>query len=103
MLSLIIFLPLVGGIFILFTSKVNESLMKGVALGTSLGSTILLLFVAVLYKIGGGMQVGEGHSWIPTLGITYHLGGDGLSLPLVALTALPSALAIVYSWRLEVL
>ena len=102
MLSLIIFLPLVGGIFILFTSKVNESLMKGVALGTSLGSTILLLFVAVLYKIGGGMQFVEEHSWIPTLGITYHVGVDGLSLPLVALTALLSVLSIVYSWRIEV-
>ncbi|HVH30600.1 MAG TPA: NADH-quinone oxidoreductase subunit M [bacterium] len=102
MLSLIIFLPLVGGIFILFTSKANEALMKGVALGTSLGSTILLLFVTVLYKIGGGMQFVEQHSWIPNLGITYHVGVDGLSLPLVALTALLSVLSIVYSWRIEV-
>ena len=102
MLSLIIFLPLVGGIFILFTSKANEALMKGVALGTSLGSTILLLFVTVLYKIGGGMQFVEQHSWISTLGITYHVGVDGLSLPLVALTALLSVLSIVYSWRIEV-
>jgi len=102
MLSLIIFLPLVGGIFILFTSKANEALMKGVALGTSLGSTILLLFVTVLYKIGGGMQFVEQHSWIPNLGITYHIGVDGLSLPLVALTALLSVLSIVYSWRIEV-
>lgn len=102
MLSLIIFLPLVGGIFILFTSKANEAVMKGVALGTSLGSTILLLFVTVLYKIGGGMQFVEQYSWIPTLGITYHVGVDGLSLPLVALTALLSVLSIVYSWRIEV-
>ena len=102
MLSLIIFLPLVGGIFILFTSKANEAMMKGVALGASLGSTILLLFVTVLYKIGGGMQFVEQHSWIPTLGITYHVGVDGLSLPLVALTALLSVLSIVYSWRIEV-
>ena len=102
MLSLIIFLPLVGGIFILFTSKANEALMKGVALGASLGSTILLLFVTVLYKIGGGMQFVEQHSWISTLGITYHVGVDGLSLPLVALTALLSVLSIVYSWRIEV-
>ena len=101
MLSLIIFLPLVGGIFILFTSKANEALMKGVALGTSLGSTILLLFVTVLYKIGGGMQFVEQHSWIPNLGITYHIGVDGLSLPLIALTALLSVLSVVYSWRIE--
>ncbi|OLC32592.1 MAG: oxidoreductase [Armatimonadetes bacterium 13_1_40CM_64_14] len=102
MLSLIIFLPLVGGIFILFTSKGNEALMKGVALGTSLGSTIFLVFLTVLYKIGGGMQFVEQHSWISNLGITYHVGVDGLSLPLIALTALLSVLSVVYSWRIEV-
>src|SRR2546426_494217 len=41
MLSLIIFLPLVGGIIILFTSKTNETLLKGIALGASLASFVL--------------------------------------------------------------
>jgi len=101
MLSLIIFVPLVGGIIILFTSKTNEALMKGVALGASLASLILSLFMTALYKVGGGVQFLERYSWIPGLGIEYHLGVDGLSLPLLVLTALLSLLSVVYSWRIE--
>src|SRR3989442_10062117 len=102
MLSLILFLALVGGIFILFASKGNEALMKGVALGTWVGSTFFLVLLTVHYKIGGGMEFVEQHSWISNLGITYHVGVDGLSLPLIALTALLSVLSVVYSWRIEV-
>ena len=101
MLSLIIFLPLVGGIIILFTSKTNETLLKGVALGVSLASFVLSLFMTALFKIGGGFQFVELGNWIPSLGIHYHLGVDGLSLPLVVLTALLSLLSVAYSWRIE--
>src|SRR5881409_907827 len=101
MLSLIIFLPLVGGIIILFTSKTNETLLKGVALGASLASFVLSLFMTSLFKIGGGFQFVELGNWIPSLGIHYHLGVDGLSLPLIVLTALLSLLSVAYSWRME--
>ena len=101
MLSLIIFLPLVGGIIILFTSKTNETLLKGVALGASLASFVLSLFMTALFKIGGGFQFVELGNWIPSLGIHYHLGVDGLSLPLIVLTALLSLLSVAYSWRME--
>ena len=101
MLSLIIFLPLVGGIIILFTSKTNETLLKGIALGASLASFVLSLFMTALFKIGGGFQFLELGNWIPSLGIHYHLGVDGLSLPLIVLTALLSLLSVAYSWRIE--
>jgi len=39
--------------------------------------------------------------WIPTLGSSYHLGIDGLSLPLVLLTALLTFLALLYAWKQE--
>src|SRR6266571_3755608 len=101
MLSLIIFLPLVGGIIILFTSKTNETLLKGIALGASLASFVLSLFMTALFKIGGGFQFLELGNWIPSLGIHYHLGVDGLSLPLIVHTALLSLLSVAYSWRME--
>src|SRR5256712_763167 len=101
MLSLIIFLPLAGGIIILFTAKANETLLKGVALGASLSSFVLSLFMTALFKVGGGFQFVELGNWIPSLGIHYHLGVDGLSLPLIVLTALLSLLSVAYSWRIE--
>src|SRR5207244_13494346 len=99
MLSLIIFLPLVGGIIILFTSKTNETLLKGIALGASLSSFVLSLFMTALFKVGGGFQFVELGNWIPSLGIHYHLGVDGFSLPLIVLTALLSLLSAAYPWR----
>src|SRR2546428_51625 len=101
MLSLIIFLPLVGGIIILFTSKANETLLKGIALGASLSSFVLSLFMTALFKVGSGFLSVELGNWIPSLGIHYHLGVDGLSLPLIVLTALLSLLSVAYSWRIE--
>src|SRR2546430_15301313 len=98
MLSLIIFLPLVGGIIILFTSKTNETLLKGIALGASLASFVLSLFMTALFKIGGGFQFLELGNWIPSLGIHYHLGVAGLSLPLIVVNALVSPAPGAYSW-----
>src|SRR5438876_226825 len=100
MLSLIIFLPLVGGIIILFTSKTNETLLKGIALGASLASFVLSLFMTALFKIGGGFQFLELGHLIPSLGIHSHLGVDGLSLRLIVLQPLAAnpALAALAFW-----
>ncbi|MCZ6689726.1 MAG: NADH-quinone oxidoreductase subunit M [Planctomycetota bacterium] len=43
----------------------------------------------------------EYYRWIPTFGIHYFMGIDGLSLPLVALTALLGVICLVYSWNIE--
>jgi len=101
MLSLITFLPLAGGLIILLIPKTRLGLMKNVALLASAGALLLSLVLAGLYRIGGGMQFHEVYRWIPTVGITYHLGVDGLSLPLLVLTALLSVLSVVYSWRID--
>ena len=47
----------------------------------------------------GALQFEVHAPWIPTLGASYHLAVDGLSLPLVLLSALLTFLAIVYSWN----
>ncbi len=101
MLSLIVFLPLAGGLIILFINKANEALMKRVALVASAASLVVSLYAITRFQIGGGMQLEEVARWIPTLGINYHLGVDGLSLPLVVLTGILSLVSLVYSWRIE--
>jgi len=101
MLSLITFLPLAGGIIILFLPKTRQGLMKNVALLASAATFILSLILVVMYRVGQGMQFQEIFRWIPGIGINYHLGVDGLSLPLFVLTALLSVLSVVYSWRID--
>ncbi len=101
MLSLIIFLPLLGGLIILFIPKGNEASMRTVALLFSAASLALTVIAAASFHLGGGMQLQELSRWIPSIGINYHLGVDGLSLPLIILTAALSVVSLVYSWRVE--
>ncbi|HET6948625.1 MAG TPA: NADH-quinone oxidoreductase subunit M [bacterium] len=101
MLSLITFLPLAGGLLILLLPKTNHALMKNVALLASAASFLLSLVLVGMYQIGGGMQFQELYRWIPGIAINYHLGVDGLSLPLLVLTTLLSLLSVVYSWRID--
>ena len=101
MLSLIIFLPLLGGLLILFLPKTNERAMKRVALVVSAASLLLSLILVLQFRLGGGMQFQERYSWIPSIGVHYHLGADGLSVPLLILTGILSVLSVIYSWRID--
>jgi len=101
MLSLIVFLPLIGGLIILFIPRSSEVSMRTVALIFSAASLVLSLVAASTFKLGAGMQLQEMAHWIPRIGINYQLGVDGLSLPLVILTAVLSLLSVIYSWRVD--
>ena len=65
-----------------------------------LGLSIYLLFA---YDFSaGGMQFEVRVPWIESLGASFHLGADGLSVPLIFLTALLSTLSIYYSaWTIK--
>ncbi len=103
LLSITVFLPLLGGLIVLLIPKTNERLMKQVALAASVLTFLVSLWLLGPFEIGkSGMQLEERYLWIPGIGINYHLGIDGLSLPLVILTTLLTALSIVYSWRIDV-
>ncbi|MDR7521874.1 MAG: NADH-quinone oxidoreductase subunit M [Armatimonadota bacterium] len=102
LLTLTVFLPLAGGVIILLIPKGGERLMKQVATTASLLTFLVSLWLLVPYEVGQpGMQLVERYLWIPGIGIHYHLGIDGLSLPLVILTTLLSLVSIVYSWRID--
>ena len=49
----------------------------------------------------GGMQTVVQAPWIPSLGINYYLGADGISLTLVLLTGLAAVVGILFSWNIE--
>ncbi len=102
LLTITVFLPLVGGLVVLLIPKENERLMKQVALVTAVLAFLVSVWLLGPFDAGkAGMQLEERTLWIPAIGVNYHLGVDGLSLPLVILTTLLSLLSIVYSWRIE--
>ncbi len=98
LLTLMIFLPVAGAALLYLLP--GRAAWRAVAAGT--GGLVLLLGVILLARFDWmrpGFQFEERTSWIPTLGASYHLAVDGLSLPLVLLTALLTTLVLVYTWN----
>jgi NADH:ubiquinone oxidoreductase subunit 4 (subunit M) len=101
-LSLVVFIPLFAAIVVLFLPRDNERLIKLWSIAVSIIPLVLTIYLMVDYYTshipnGGGMQYEVNLSWIPQLNSFYHLGADGLSVPLLFLTALLSTLGLYYS------
>jgi NADH-quinone oxidoreductase subunit M len=100
MLSAIVFAPLAGALLLglLRLSPRGVRWLSGV---TSVIPLVLSLILFTRFDRGSAslMQFEEKLSWIPSMGASYHLGADGLSLPLIVLTSLLGFLAMFISWR----
>ncbi len=92
-------IPLLGALVILAVPKVQESLIKNLAILFSIPSLLISLFLWYNYSDSGQFAYVENFSWIPAIGVRYHMGVDGLSLPLVVLTTILTTLSLWYSSR----
>lgn len=101
LLSLLLVLPLVGALVIGQPWSLNSRrAVRAVALSTSLVTFGVALVVLALFEVGtAGFQLVERVPWIPGWGISYHLGIDGISLPLVLLTTFMTPLVFLASWE----
>src|SRR5512132_4192094 len=101
-LTLAVFLPLLGAVAVAVLPRGRDGLIKGTALGFT--GLALLVGVGMLarfdYGAGAAMQFEVSRSWIPSIGAGYHVGVDGIALPLLVLSLLLSLLCVVYSWRI---
>ena len=87
MLSLIIFLPLIGALLIAFLPRASTALMRWVAIGASLATFAASLFVLFAFSnTQAGYQFVESYKWIEQYGIGYKLGVDGVSIWMLMLT-----------------
>ena len=99
-LSTITFLPLVGAVAVAFMPRRQEAAVKGLALAVSVLTFVVSLpLYAVFNPAVADYQFVEARTWMPTLGVTYHLGVDGISLLLVLLTTFLMPLTILASWH----
>jgi len=96
-LSIITLVPLLGMIVVLFLPKDKPQTIKWFSVGLSLVPLVLSIILWVGYRSAGGMQFVEQYPWIPGLGVSVHLGVDGISVPMVFLTALLTTLSLFYS------
>jgi NADH-quinone oxidoreductase subunit M len=96
-LTVVTFLPLVGALVIAFAPARWARML---ALATALLAWVASLVLAAGFQAGAaGFQFVEQASWIPTFGIEYKLGVDGLSLALVMLTTTLTWISILASFR----
>jgi NADH-quinone oxidoreductase subunit M len=100
-LSLIVFLPLVGALILAAIPRANEAAIKWVSLVTALISFVLSLVLVARFDFGdtAKMQFGTDLSWIEAISSRFHVGVDGISLPLVVLATFITVLVVIYSWN----
>ncbi|MFQ3566750.1 MAG: NADH-quinone oxidoreductase subunit M [Aggregatilineales bacterium] len=125
-LSLIVFVPIVAAVIILLLKPEQADLSRGIAIGAAAICFVLSLFIYLNYNANvsdlsaqqtalldeGGDLVGttlfaqslafeEKVPWIEALGISYHLGVDGLSAPMVLLTGMVAVAGVLVSWTIQ--
>ncbi|MFH1486043.1 MAG: NADH-quinone oxidoreductase subunit M [Chloroflexota bacterium] len=102
MLSVIVFLPLVGAIIIaLFLREARQ--IKYTAALFAFASLVLSFILFPQFDLANpSVQFAERHSWIPELNVQYFLGVDGLSLPLVILTTILGFCSVLVSWHIKI-
>ena len=98
-LSILIFLPLLGVGLLLFLDRKNHQVLKGATLGISLLELVFSLPLWFGFDNGtAAMQFVERHNWIPSYGVSYYLGVDGFSLLLILLTTFLTPLCVLATW-----
>jgi NAD(P)H-quinone oxidoreductase subunit 4 len=94
MLSILLIVPLVGAIVAALSPDKTRSIASAVSI-VAIGWTVFLL---IQFNLSDpGMQFVENFTWVDALGLSYRLGVDGLSLPLLALNSLLTWVAIYSS------
>lgn len=99
LLSWILFTPLLGMAAVLAVPASNKNLVRWVANLAALASFVVSLPLVFRFDPkAAGFQFVERASWIPSLGVNYSLGVDGISYLLVMLTTVLTLLSILGSW-----
>ncbi len=98
LLSLIVFLPALGALAVATLDEKQSDAMRRLAVGVSLVVFVLSLYAWALFdRSNGEFQFVEAAEWIPSLGVHYLLGVDGISMLLILLTVFLTPLVLLSS------
>src|SRR6185436_17323116 len=99
-LSVILWLPIATAVLLMLVPRRWAAEIKAIGLAAALIEFVVSLTILTRFQDGvAGMQLVEAKPWIPTWGITYALGVDGISLWLVLLTTLLTPVVFLSSWN----
>jgi NADH-quinone oxidoreductase subunit M len=100
LLTAVTFLPTVGALLVVLLSPRRDAAIRWTAFLTMVGTFVLSLPLYFRFHVTSPeYQFVERLQWMPTFGISYHLGIDGISLLLVLLTTFLSPVALLSSWH----
>ena len=99
LLSVVIWLPILGGLALLALGRQQDVLVRWLALGVSLATLIASLPLFTGFdKTTAAMQFVERMPWIEQFNVYYHLGVDGIAMPLILLTTFVTVLVVIAGW-----
>jgi NADH-quinone oxidoreductase subunit M len=93
-------LPILGALVILLVPRDRERMVRGLGILFTGAALVFAIAIAIGFDYGTkGLQYELDVNWISAIGARYHVGIDGISMPLYVLTFLLSFLCAVYTWR----
>ena len=100
-LSLSIWLPILAGIVVLLLGADNKAnFTRWLALAGSLAAFLVTLPLYTQFNYAdGGFQFQEMARWIPAFNVNYHLGADGIAVPLILLTSFTTVIVVIAAWE----
>jgi NADH-quinone oxidoreductase subunit M len=100
LLSLLIWTPILGGIWVLLAGDRQQQTVRYLALAVSLLTFLMSIPLYTHFEPGGAvMQFVEFTPWIEIFRINYHLGVDGISIPLILLTTFLTVTVVLNGWE----
>lgn len=101
-LSILALLPLAAGILLLLLPADKRNLIRGIALGTSIVTLLISVFIFFSYDTtAAGYQFVVKADWLPVLGISFHMGVDGIGAAMELMAGLVVFSGVMVSWRVE--
>jgi NADH-quinone oxidoreductase subunit M len=94
-------IPLVGALLIALVPAAQGTRARVVALATSLATLGVVLGIGLQFDVAkaGRYQFSEQHQWIPSFGVSYAVGVDGIALVMVALSAVLVPVCVLAAWN----
>jgi NADH-quinone oxidoreductase subunit M len=102
LISIILFTPFIGVVLLLFIPNEKPMLVRGVATIAGLIPTLVSFYLLYAYNsAAGGYQFTEQYVWSKNLGISFFIGVDGISIPLVLASSILLFTGVFISWHIE--
>lgn len=101
-ITVIVLTPLATGMVLFLLPGEKKNLIRYIALAASVVDLVLSFWVYLSYDLtAGGYQFVQQFTWMPRLGISYHVGVNGLNAPLVLLTGVVMFTGVLISWGID--